>query len=569
MPKMFSIVSPLRRQWVVIALVGLMVSLLPLMIPPLPAKAQTSFVGRLYLVSKNSSGTIGDSQSYQPDVSNDGRYVVFASDATNLVADDDNGAADIFVYDRQENTFEIVSLQSDGDQSNNNSYEPAISGDGRWVVFCSFASNLVGSDDNNRPDTFLYDRQQNSIRRISDASNGDDGNGDSCGLSTISDNGQYVAFNSDANNLVSGDTNGVRDVFLYNRGDDSLRRITAENGTQGNGTSSTPSISGDGRYLAFQSDSNNLISGDDNNRSDIFVYDRDDNGIERVSERQDGTDNTAGSFFPAISGDGRFVVFEAGDGNLVGSDTNGRSDIFLHVRDSNAIERISLQTDGGQANDDNVQASISNDGRYVTFTSAATNLDDRFGNVTNIFVRDRQNSTTISVSYTEDDEPGNQNSDTPRISGNGRYIVFASGATNLLPEDTNSRADVYLWDKDAAPPAELSFTVTPSVARAGSIFTGQLTAFTPNVSVSITVNGQGVGSLLTDSNGNATFGLNSSNASDGRYYVRVFDGTNERLAVFVVAANAPLVSGNPPVIYSLPAGIGYRAIYLPPMLVNE
>jgi Tol biopolymer transport system component len=561
--------SRVRRGVQVLALIGLLALLVPLLSPPLPAKAQLSFVGRLYLISKATNGTIGNNQSYQPDISSDGRYVTFVSDATNLVSNDNNGRADIFVYDRQSNTFEIVSLQSDGDQADDSSFEPAISGDGRWVVFCSYARNLVGGDDNNRPDIFLYDREDNDVRRLSDASNGDDGNGDSCGQATISNNGQYVAFQSDASNLVNGDTNSVRDVFLYNRGDDTLRRITAQNGTQTNGTSSTPSISGDGRYLAFQSDATNLISGDDNGRSDIFVYDRDENDIERASERQDGTDNTAGSFFPVISGDGRFVVFEAGDGNLVGGDDNGRSDIFLHVREGNAIERISLETGGGQANDNSTQASISDDGRYVSFTSAATDLDDFMGNTTNIFVRDRQTNTTISVSYTEDDDPGNQNSDAPQISGNGRYIVFASAATNLLPEDTNTRADVYLWDKDAAPPAEVNFTITPSVGRAGTVFTGQITAFTPNVSVSITVNGQGVGSLLTDTNGNASFGLNSSNASDGRYYVRVFDGTNERLAVFVVAANAPLVSGNPPVIFSIPNGVAYRALYLPYVVVNE
>lgn len=553
-----------------LTLLVLFAFLIPLLMPPSVTKAQALFVGRLFLISKATNGTVGSDQSYQPDVSSDGRYVAFASDATNLVGNDNNAASDIFVYDRQANTFEIVSRQSDGDASNGNSYEPAISGDGRWVVYCSFASNLVTSDDNNRPDIFLYDRQDDTVRRLSDAPNGDDGNDNSCGQSDLSTNGQYVAFISDASNLVVSDTNNVRDVFIYNRGDDTVRRITAENGQQGAARSDMPSISDDGRYIAFQSDASNLITGDDNNQSDIFVYDRSDNDMERVSQRQDGTDNSTGSFAPAISGDARFVVFEAGDGNLVGDDNNGKTDIFLHVRDGNAIERISLETDGGQANDNSTQASISTDGRYVTFTSAATDLDDnRVVNITNIFVRDRSTNSTISVSYTTDDVPGNRNSDTPQISGNGRYIVFASGATNLLPEDPNTRADVYLWDKDALPPAEVAFTVTPTVARAGSIFTGQITAFRPNVSVSITVNGQGVGSLVTDANGNAAFGLNSSNANDGRYYVRVFDGTNERTALFVVAANAPLVPGTPPVVFPIPSGIGYRATYLPYTLVNR
>jgi hypothetical protein len=572
MPKPFTFFLPAwsQRRISILTLCLLFTILLPIVITPRFAKAQTSLVGRLFLISKTTGGTIGNNQSYIPDVNGDGRYVSFTSDATNLVSNDDNGVADIFVFDRQENTFEIVSRQSDGDASNNSSYGSVISGDGRWVAFCSFADNLVGGDDNGRPDTFLYDREDNQIRRISDAPNGDDGNGDSCGELGINNNGQFVVFISDANNLVLSDTNNVRDVFIYNRGDDSVRRITAESGQQGNGASDIPSISDDGRYVAFQSSANNLVGGDDNNQMDIFVYDRNENDMELVSQRQDGADNTTGSGAPAISGDARFVVFQAGDGNLVADDNNGKTDIFLHVRDGNVIERISVKTNGGQANDDSTQASISADGRYVSFMSAATDLDDnRAGSLTNIFVRDRNTNTTIPVSYTGDDNPGNRSSDTPQIAGNGRYIVFTSSATNLVPEDTNERPDIYLWDKDALPPADTTFTITPAVAQAGSIFTGQITAFRPNSSVSVTVNGQNVGNLTTDGNGNATFGLNSSNAGDSRYYVRVFDtGENERTAMFVVASNAPPVGGTPPVIFPIPSGIEYRSLYLPAIQVN-
>jgi Tol biopolymer transport system component len=533
------------------------------------ARAQAPLVGRLYLISKSAGGTIGNNQSYQPDVSTDGRYVVFASDATNFVTGDNNGSSDIFVVDRQENRVEIVSVQSDGDPSNGNSYQPSISGDGRWVAFCSFASNLVGGDDNGRPDTFLYDRQNDAIRRISDAPNTDDGNGNSCGQTSLSNDGQFVAFISDASNLVISDTNNVRDVFLYERGTDQVRRVNAPNGQQPNGGSDWPSISSDGRYVAFESVATNLVGGDDNGQSDVFVWDRIDADVERASERQDGADNTTGSFRPAISGDSRFVVFQADDGLLVANDSNGKTDIFLHVRDGNAIERVSLESDGGQPNDNSTQASISDDGRYVSFTSAATDLDDRSVNLTNIFVRDRSTGTIFTVSYTTDDVPGNRNSDTPQISGNGRYVAFASAATNLLPEDPNERADVYLWDREAAPPAEPSFTVTPSVGRAGTVFTAQILGFVPGSSVAISVNGANVGTMTTDSNGSALFGLNSSNANDGRYYVRVFDGTNDMTAVFVVAINAPLVGGTPPVIFPIPPGIAYGATYLPYVVVNR
>jgi Tol biopolymer transport system component len=317
----------------IIFFIGFVILAIPLFLNPAPVKAQSVMVGRLYLLSKTSGGTIGNNQSYQPDVSSDGRLVVFATDADNLVGGDDNGRADIAVLDRTLNQIELVSLQSDGDQSNDSSFEPAISGDGRWVVFCSFANNLVNGDTNNRPDTFLYDRQQNEIRRISEANNNDNGNANSCGRADLSANGEVVVFISDASNLVLSDTNNVRDVFVYTRSDDTVRRINAAGGAQPNAVSDSPSISADGRYIAFQSDATNFVSGDDNGKTDIYIYDRADNDIEIASQRQDGGDGTGTATFPTISGDARFVVFQGTDGNLIANDNNGKTDIFLHVRD--------------------------------------------------------------------------------------------------------------------------------------------------------------------------------------------------------------------------------------------
>jgi Tol biopolymer transport system component len=167
-----------------------------------------------------------------------------------------------------------VSVASNGAQGNGDSFSSSISADGRYVAFHSIASNLVSGDTNGAWDVFVHDRQSGQTTRVSAASNGAQGNGDSESPS-ISADGRYVAFSSDASNLVSGDTNGAWDVFVHDRQSGQTTRVSAaSNGAQGNGDSESPSISADGRYVAFSSDASNLVSGDTNGAWDVFVHDR-------------------------------------------------------------------------------------------------------------------------------------------------------------------------------------------------------------------------------------------------------------------------------------------------------
>jgi Tol biopolymer transport system component len=224
-------------------------------------------------VSVASDGTQGDGESYYPSISSEGRYVAFASDATTLVAGDTNGLTDIFVHDRRTGVTTRVSVASDGTQGNGHSWHPSISSEGRYVAFASYASNLVDSDANGEWDIFVHDRQTGETTRVSVASDGSEGDKLSYGQS-ISPDGRYVAFASYATNLVAGDTNGKWDVFVHDRQTGETTRVSVDSeGSQGDGGSFFFSISSDGRYVAFSSSATNLVADDTNDQNDVFVHD--------------------------------------------------------------------------------------------------------------------------------------------------------------------------------------------------------------------------------------------------------------------------------------------------------
>jgi Tol biopolymer transport system component len=228
-------------------------------------------------VSVASDGTEGNDHSYEPALSANGRYVAFFSAASNLVANDTNGWSDVFVHDRWRGITERVSVASDGAEGSGASYGGAISAAGRFVVFRSEAENLVFGDTNNVSDVFVHDRKTGTTELVSVTSSETQGNGPSYVVNnSISINGRYVVFASDADNLVPADTNGVSDIFVRDRKKGTTKRISvANNGTQGNQQSAYGAvISYGGRYVAFESDANNLVSGDTNNSTDVFVNDR-------------------------------------------------------------------------------------------------------------------------------------------------------------------------------------------------------------------------------------------------------------------------------------------------------
>jgi len=256
--------------------------------------------------------------------------VAFASDARNLVPGDTNGAEDVFVHDLTTGQTVRVSVDSAGTQSNGASFFPVISADGRLVTFASSASNLVPGDTNGAKDIFVHDLTTGQTVRVSVNSAGTQSNGASF-FPVISADGQSVAFESLATNLVPGDTNGVRDIFVHDLTTRQTVRVSADSaGIQGNGSSSSPSLSADGQLVAFASDATNLVPGDTNGVKDIFVRDLTTGQTARVSVDSAGIEGNGDSFFPSLAANERLVAFDSFATNLVPGDTNGAEDIFVH-----------------------------------------------------------------------------------------------------------------------------------------------------------------------------------------------------------------------------------------------
>lgn len=229
-------------------------------------------------------------------------------------------------------------------------------------------------------------------------------------------------------------------------------------GVQGNHISDWPSISTDGRFVAFSSDSSNLIPNDINNYLDVYVHDRQTGETTIVSVDSSGTQTTiGGSHFPSISGDGQFVAFMSGSSEFVPDDNNNSGDIFVRDRYANITSRVSVSTSGQEGNYQSLYPSISADGRYVTFYSEAFNLvPDDNNNSGDIFVHDRQTSVTTMVSINSDGDQGNDYSLFPVISADGRFVVYESVATNLVPGDTNNVRDVFIYDRQASTTTRVS-----------------------------------------------------------------------------------------------------------------
>ena len=307
--------------------------------------------GALVLASVDSSGIIGNSSSKNASFSADGRYVAFWSFADNLVPADTDDRSDVFAHDRQTGDTEKISVDSSGNPANITSHRASISADGRYIAFQSSGNNLVEGDTNLADDVFVRDRQEGTTTRVSVKSSGAQGAGGST-RPEISANGRYVAFVSGARLAPGGSPGGLESVYVHDQQTGRTRLVSVDSeGNSGNGNSREPNISPTGRYVAFSSDAFNLVPGDVNAADDIFVHDRKTGITERVSLNSWGDAADNHSFLPSISGNGRFVSFESQAQNLAveEEDSNDQIDVFVHDRWTGQTERLSKDSFGNEA----------------------------------------------------------------------------------------------------------------------------------------------------------------------------------------------------------------------------
>lgn len=394
-------------------------------------------------VSVSSSGVQGNAMSRWPEISGDGNYVAFISDATTLVPNDTNGTTDVFVHNRQTGVTERVSLAGDGSQANNwSESDLAISRDGRYVAFASLASNLIPVDTNNVMDVFVHDRHGGQTLRASLASGWVEVTAPEWadyGALSLSNDGRFIVFTSDVSTLVSGDTNEAHDIFVHDMQIGTTRRVSVSStGEQGNGGSYSSDISGDGQWVVFRSDATNLVPNDTNGRTDIFLHNLLTGETTRLSVSASGEQADKGSNDPTISNNGRYVAFRSAAENLLPG-----YEIYEHVyvRDlqTGEIKRASVWSDGYPMVGWAEAPTISDDGRYVAFE-----FDDRGDSmpIRWIYVRDLVTSQTIEI--TVGDSEGQGSPFNPSLSADGRFLAFDSGDPGLVSGDTNGVRDVFV-----------------------------------------------------------------------------------------------------------------------------
>lgn len=330
------------------------------------------------LVSVNSAGTnAGNSWSQAPTISSDGRYVAFNSPATNLTATNPGGTIEVYVRDLVNQTTTLASASSTGAAANSTAYDGSISGDGNFVVFRSSASNLMSGVVPSSEQVFMKDLTDSSVKLISKNASGAMANANTTGP-RVSCEGRFIVFLTNATNLP-GQTSAIWNIYLA----DMLHggAITDITPNVPSGTSfGAMTISCNGAYIGFNSDASNLVSSDTNSQVDAFVYDRIANSFDLVSKSSGGTLGNGTSGEVSVSNDGRFAAYSSGATNLVSSDTNNDYDIFLHDRLSGTTELVSKNASGTQANGFSFQPNISSNAKYIVYASTATNLISGYSN---------------------------------------------------------------------------------------------------------------------------------------------------------------------------------------------
>ena len=406
-------------------------------------------------VSIGSGGSAGSGESGLEDarraISADGRYVVFESWADNLVADDSNGEVDVFRRDRQTGTTVRVSVSYAGGNALGPSENPSISANGRYVAFASGAVDIVQVDGNSLWDVFVRDMDSGTTERVSVSSSGGDGDGDS-NRPSISADGRIVCFSSVSTNLVPGYATTIGDIYVRDLDTDETSLVSlGHDGSSADANSWRPEISPDGNRVAFPSAANNLVVGDGGN-VDVFLRDLVLGQTIRMSVNLMGGDPNDRSGPVSLSHDGRVAAFWSRATDLVPGDTNGQDDIFVWDEDHGVLERVNVDNQGSQAlGGGSWHAAVSGDGRYVAFLSDADNLvSGDLNGWGDIFAYDRRTATIELLSINGSHEQADGFSRFPSVTPDGTMVVFESTAENFVNGDDNGFMDIYFGHGPAA-----------------------------------------------------------------------------------------------------------------------
>jgi Tol biopolymer transport system component len=404
-------------------------------------------------------------EGLEPSVSADGRFVVFHSWEA-LVSDDGNSMPDIYRRDLREGTTERVSVDMGGGDPNGGSSGAVISGDGRFVAFSSQATDLLPGDTNGKPDIYVRDMQSGEFTGMT-VNNG--GARDAVTVHSMSADGNEVAFTM----TVFAPPTPFSDIYVADR---SLG-TTTNVGIPGSGLESTPALSADGSFVAFLHAADEFPSNADN----VYLRNLATGTLENVSIDRNGVPARAWS--PSVSADAHYVAFVSDASNLVAGDTNGQADVFVRDMQSNTTARASLDVNGQNPNERSFSADISDEGRYVAFHSAASDLVPGDTNDTSdVFVRDRVAGTTTRASVDPFDGQTLISAEQPKITGDGTVVVFQAGEQR--PGSTYA-----VYARAAQRPAVTG--VAPSLVPRGgkSVLTITGAAFRPGTRVFLTVAG--------------------------------------------------------------------------------
>jgi Tol biopolymer transport system component len=404
--------------------------------------------------STDAGGNPGNLGSYRPSLSADGRYCAFQSSAADLVPNDTNGAADIFVKDLLTGAIVCASVSSNGVLGNAQSSDPRITPDGLHVVFTSRANNFSVFDNNGTTDVYRHDLLTGQTVLVSCSGLGLVGN-DGSGVASVSADGRFVAFRSLASNLVPSDGNGVADVFVKDLQTGAVELASNASPTVGgNLTAGSAVISDDGRYVAFDSYANNLVPGDTNATSDVFVRDRQTGTTHRISQGAGGHQANGPSNVLDISEDGLSVLFLSWASNLVPADTNNCVDQFVSDPIGANVERVTIGTGAQEADGNSMFGSLSSDGRFVVFSTYATNLTAGDTNQeSDVLRRDRQTHTTVRASSSLGGGDPNGECQMPAIDDSGALVAYSTWAQNTLVAPMSGHEQIVIANLQPAQPA--------------------------------------------------------------------------------------------------------------------